>query len=175
MLFAWNCNMSIFFGPWKWGSFFEPFFVSLWYRLHFRRTFCQVRSMYRSSPFRSSLNTSYITSLDMCEVCTEAVKSKAPWTRVTSQVWTCVKYAPKQSIPKHLEHELHHRFGHVWSLYRSSPFRNTLNTSYITCLDMCEVCTEAVHSKAPWTRVTSQVWTCVKYVPNQSIPKHLEH
>ena len=27
--------------------------------------------MYRSSPFRSTLNTSYITGLDMCKVCTE--------------------------------------------------------------------------------------------------------
>ena len=42
-------------------------------------------------------------------------------------------------------HELHHRFGHVCSMYRSSPFRSTLNTSYITGL------------------------TCVKYVPKQSI------
>ena len=160
--------------------------------LHHR--FGHVWSMYRISPFCSTLNTSYITGLDMCEGCTEAVHSVAPWTLVTSQVWTCVKYVPKQSIPKHLEHELHHRFGHVWSMYRispfcstlkhelhhrfghvwsmyrSSPFRSTLNTSYITGLDMCEVCTEAVHSVALWTRVTSQVWTCVKYVPKQSIP-----
>ena len=41
--------------------------------------------MYRCSPFRSTLNTSYITRLYMCEVCT-----------VTSHVWTCVKYVPKQ-------------------------------------------------------------------------------
>ena len=34
-------------------------------------------------------------------------------------------------------------------MYRSSPFRSTLNTSYITGLDMCEVCTEAVHSAEP--------------------------
>ena len=33
-----------------------------------------------------------------------------------------------------------------------------------------KVCTEAVHSVALWTRVTLQVWTCVKYVPKQSIP-----
>ena len=33
-------------------------------------------------------------------------------------------------------------------MYRSSPFRSTLNTGYITALDMCEVCTEAVHSVA---------------------------
>ena len=30
---------------------------------------------------------------------------------------------------------------------------------------MCQVCTEAVHSVALWTRTLSQVWTCVKYVP----------
>ena len=40
----------------------------------------------------------------------------------------------------------------------------------ITGLDMCKVCTEAVHSVALGTRVTLQVWTCVKYVPKQSIP-----
>ena len=86
----------------------------------------------------------------MCEVCTEAVHSV-------------------------FEHELHHRFGHVWSMYRSSPFRSTLNTSYITGLDMWKVCTEAVHSVELWTRATSQVWTCGKYVPKQSIPQIFEH
>ena len=29
-----------------------------------------------------------------------------------------------------------------------SPFCSTLNAGYITALDMCEVCTEAVHSVA---------------------------
>ena len=159
--------------------------------------------MYRSSPFRSTLNTGYITGLGMCEVCTEAVHSVALWTRVAPQLWTCVKYLPKQSIPLHFEHELHHSFGHVWSMYRSSPFRSTLdgsspfrsalnmcyitalgmwsmyrsspfrstsNTCYITALGTCEVRTEAVHSVALWTRVTSQLWACVlKYVPKQSI------
>ena len=52
-----------------------------------------------SSPFRSTVNTSYITGLDMCKVCTKAVHSVALWTRVRLQVWTCVKYVPKQSIP----------------------------------------------------------------------------
>ena len=33
--------------------------------------------MYRSSPFRSTLNTGYIPALDMCEVWTEAVDSLA--------------------------------------------------------------------------------------------------
>ena len=66
------------------------------------------------------------------------------WTQVTLQVWTCVKYD--------------------WS----SPVRSTLNTGYITGVDMCKVCTEAVQSVALWTRVTLQVWTCVKYVLKQS-------
>ena len=48
--------------------------------------------MYRSSPFRSTVNTSYTTGLDMCKVCTEAVRSVALWTRVTVQVWTNVKW-----------------------------------------------------------------------------------
>ena len=149
-----------------------------------------VPKLYQSSPFRSTLKTGYITALDMCEVCseavhsvalwtrvtlqlwtcevcTEAVHSVALWTRVTLQLWTCVKCVPKQSI---FEHGFHYSFGHVWSMYQSSPFRSTLNTGYITDLDMCEVCTEAVHSVALWTRVTLQLWTCVKYVPKQSIP-----
>ena len=36
----------------------------------------------------------------------------------------------------------------ILSMYRSSPFRSTFNTGYITCLGMCKVCTEAVHSVA---------------------------
>ena len=64
---------------------------------------------------------------------------------------------------------IHHGFAHVWSMYRSSPLRSTLNTNYITSLDMCEVCTEAVRCVALWTRITSRLWTCVKYVPKQSI------
>ena len=47
-------------------------------------------------------------------------------------------------------------------MYPSSPLRSTLNTGYITGVDMCKVCTQAVHSVALWTRVTLQVWTCVK-------------
>jgi len=79
--------MSIFFGPSKWGSFFEPFFVSLWYRLHFGRTFCQVffavilhksgHEAFSNLHCRSSVNTSYITGLDMCKECPEAVHSVA--------------------------------------------------------------------------------------------------
>ena len=38
-----------------------------------------------------------------------------------------MKYVPRQSIAQHFEHELHFRFGHVWSMYRGSPLRSTLN------------------------------------------------
>ena len=79
------------------------------------------------------------------EVCTEAVHSVAISTRVTLQLWTCVKYVPKQPIPQHFEHGLHYSFGHVRSMYR---IRSNFKTGYTTALDMCEVCTEAVHSVA---------------------------
>ena len=105
--------------------------------------------MYRSSPFRSTLNTGYITALDMCEVCTEAV---IPFRSTLNT-------------------------GYITALDMCEvcteaviPFRSTLNRGYITALDMCEVCTEAVHSVALWTRGTVQLWTYVKYVPQQSIP-----
>ena len=58
-------------------------------------------------------------------------------------------------------------------MYRSSPFRRTLNTGYITALDMCEVCTEAVHSVELWTRVTSQLWTSTKYEPPSDTFVHI--
>ena len=102
-------------------------------------------SMYRSSPFRSTLNTSYITALGMCKVCTEAVHSVALWTRVTLGLGMC-KLCTEA----------------VHSVARWP--RVTLG------LDMCKVCSEAVHSVALWTRVTLQTWACVKYVPKQCIP-----
>ena len=88
--------------------------------------------MYRSSPFRSTMNTNVITALRMRKVCTEAVHSVALWTRTLSQLWACVRYVPKQSI------------------------RSTMNTNVITALGMCKVCTEAVHSVAR----KRQDWTC---------------
>ena len=36
----------------------------------------------------------------------------------------------------------------------SSPFCSILNTSYITASDMCEVCTEAVHSTSNTSYIT---------------------
>ena len=47
-------------------------------------------------------------------------------------------------------------------MYRSSPLRSTLNTGYIAGLDMCKVCTEAVHCAA--------LWTCVQVQKNVIIP-----
>ena len=41
-------------------------------------------------------------------------------------------------------------------MYRSSPFRSTLNTNVITALGMCKVCTEAIYSVAR----KRQDWTC---------------
>ena len=129
--------------------------------LHFR--FGHVWSMYRSSRLRSTLNTGYITGLGMCEVCTEAVDCVQLWTRVTLRfVWSMYRSSRLRSSLN--VHGLHYRFGHVWSMYRSSPLRSTLNTGYITGLGMCEVCTEAVDCVGLWTRVTLQVWACVKYM-----------
>ena len=112
--------------------------------------------MYRSSPFRSNLNTGYITCLGMCKVCTEAVHSVAllkhglhymVWDmcKVCTEsvhVWTCVKVCTEavHSVALWTRVTLH-----VWACVK--------------------VCTEAVHSVALWTRVTLHVWTCVKYVP----------
>ena len=120
--------------------------------------------MYRSSPFRSTLNTGCITALNLCEVCTEAVQ------RSVGHVWRLHRSSPLRRILN--KGYIIYSFGHVWSMHRSSPFCSTLNTRYITALDRCEVCTEAVHSVALWTRFTSQIWTCVKYVPEQSTAKH---
>ena len=58
---------------------------------------------------------------------------------------------------------------HVSSMYQSSPFRSTANRNDITGLDMCQVCTEAVHSAARRTRTISQVCTYVKYVLKHSV------
>ena len=54
-------------------------------------------------------------------------------------------------------------FGHVSSMYWSSPVRSTLNTGYITCLGMCKVCTEAVHSVALNTGYITCLGMCKVY------------
>ena len=131
----------------------SPFRSTLNTGIH--HSFGHVWSMYRSSPFRSTLNTGYITALD---------------NHSFGHVWSMYRSSPFRST---LNTGLHYRFGHVWSMYRSSPFRSTLNTGYITALDMCDVCTEAVHSVAPWTRVTSQLWTSVKYEPPSDTFVHI--
>ena len=147
--------------------------------------------MYRSTSFRSTLNTSYIRGLGMCKVCTEAVHSEALFTRVT-EVWACVKYVPKQNTSyirglgmcKACTEAVHSEAlwtrvtSEVWavqSMYRSSSFRSTLNTSYIRGLGMCKVCTEAVHSVALWTLNTSYIRglgmskVCTEAVPSVAL------
>ena len=159
------------------------------HELHYR--FGHVCTMYRSSPFRSTLNTSYIR---FGHVCTMYRSSPFRSTLNTGYIGfghVCTMY--RSSPFRSTLNTSYSRFGHVCTMYRSSPFRSTLNTGYITgldmcalCteavhsvplwtrvtlgLDMCALCTEAVHSVALWTRVTLQVWTCVHYVPKQSIP-----
>ena len=56
-------------------------------------------------------------------------------------------------------------FGEVWHAWWS-----LLKGFYCQIRYMCRLCTEAVQSVALWTRVTLQVWTCVKYVLKQSSP-----
>ena len=69
-----------------------------------------------------TLWTRTLSGLDMCKVCAEAVHSVALWTRTLSQVWTCVKYVPKQS--------------HSVALW----------TRKLSGLDMCKVCSDGERS-----------------------------
>ena len=54
--------------------------------------------------------------------------------------WHCLECVPSAFSIHSLWNQcaqLHYRFGYVLSMSRSSPFRSTLKTSYITGLDMC--------------------------------------
>ena len=82
----------------------------------------------------------------MCKVCTEAVHLRST---VNTNVITGLDMCKVCTEAVHL--------------------RSTVNTNVITGLDMCKVCTEAVHCVPLCTRTLSQVWTCVEYVPKQSI------
>ena len=53
-------------------------------------------------------------------------------------------------------------------MYRSRPLRSTLNTGYITGVDMCNVCTEAVHSTA-LTPTQRCVCVCVQMSPQKHV------
>ena len=74
-------------------------------------------------------------------------------------------------------------FKGAWSLQRWRGLRGCFEGGlkgvsrgrYIRGLGTCKICTQAIHSEACWTRVTSEVWACGKYVPKQSMPKHFEH
>ena len=121
----------------------------------------------QSIPYTS--NTNFITALGMCKVCTEAAQSVALWTWTLSQLWACV--CTEAVLPVALwTWTLSQLWACVRYMYRSSPFRSTMNTNVITALGMRKVCTEAVHSVALWTRTLSQLWACVKYAPKQPSP-----
>ena len=117
-----------------------------------------------SSPFRSTLNRGYITALDMCEVCTEAVHCIALWTRVTSQLWTCVKYMYRSSP---LRSTFNTITSQLWTCVKYVPMQSIsytdFDTNVITGLGMCQVCTEAVNCKALRARMSSQVWVLSLY------------
>ena len=135
---------------------------ALWTRVTLR---CgHVWSMYRGSPFRSTLNTGYIK----VRTCVKYVprQSIALWTRVTSRcghVWSM--YCTKAFHSVALWTRVTLRCGHVWSMYRGSPFRSTLNTGGHVW---------SMYRGSPFRSTLNtgyiKVRTCVKYVPRQSIP-----
>ena len=98
----------------------------------------------RSSPFRSTLNTGYITGLDMCKVCTRSSPFRSTlntgYITGLDMCKVCTRSSPFRSTLN---------TGYITGLdmckvcTRSSPFRSTLNTGYITGLDMCKVCTRS--------------------------------
>ena len=70
-------------------------------------------SVKTSCPFRSTLNTDYITGLDMCKVCTEAVQAVHFEHGLHYRFGHVSKVCTTVYVPQHFEHGLHYRFGHV--------------------------------------------------------------
>ena len=73
-------------------------------------------------------------------------------------------------------------FGHVQSMYRSSPFHSTLNTGYITGLGMCKVCTEPLKRRKVHENIRPNIntppkttfeWTYIPIVSMYSIFTHI--
>ena len=110
------------------------------------------------SPLRSTLNTGYITGLDMCKVCTEAVHCVALWTRVTLGLGMCKVCT-----------EAVHCVA-LWTRVTLGLGMCKVCTEAVHCVElwtrvtlglhMCKVCTEAVHCVALWTRVTLGLGMC---------------
>ena len=65
-----------------------------------------VQSIYRSSPFRSTLNTRYITGLDMCSVCTE--NKRVSCNSIQENIRLAVSLRPHQKT-----RELGAKYSHV--------------------------------------------------------------
>ena len=119
----------------------------------------------RCNPFRSTLNTRYITRFDMCAVCTDAVHS------VTSHLYdrcSPLRHADSAYRCSPFRSTLTTRditFRHVCSVYKCSQLRySTLNTNYIRRLDMCAMCADPVHS----------TWTCVTCVLSHDMFGHVQ-
>ena len=85
--------------------------------------------MYRSSPFRSTLNPAYIRFGHVWSMCRSSPfrSTLNPGYIRFGHVWSMYRSSPFRSTLN----TGYIRFGHVWSMYRSSPFRSTLNTGYI--------------------------------------------
>ena len=108
---------------------------------------------------------------------TEAVHSVALWTRVTLQVWACVKVCTEAVHSVVLWTRVTLQLWACVNVCTEAVHSVALWTRVTLQLWACvEVCTEAVHSVALWTRVTLQLWLhyrfghVLKYVPKQSIP-----
>ena len=119
----------------------------------------------RCNPFRSTLNTRYITRFDMCAVCTDAVHS------VTSHLYdrcSPLRHAGSAYRCSPFRSTLTTRditFRHVCSVYKCSQLQySTLNTNYIRRLDMCAMCADPVHS----------TWTCVTCVLSHDMFGHVQ-
>ena len=101
---------------------------------------------------------------DLCKTFNSRVNFWVTWSSVRDEVWSA-------SFVVCAIQGLHYRFG-TWCKECTETVHCVALWTRVTLqvLDMCKICTEAVHCVALWTRVTLQVWTCVKYVPKQSIP-----
>ena len=91
--------------------------------------FGHVWHMYRSSPWRSTLNTGYIRFGHVWHM-----YRSSPWRSTLNtgyirfgHVWHMNRSSPLRSTLN----TGYIRFGHVWHMNRSSPWRSTLNTGYI--------------------------------------------
>ena len=137
--------------------------------------------LYPCNSVRRTLTTRCITRFDLYAVCTDAIHSVALWTRVTSHVLTCAQCVPTRSTPQHVERAWHHTCTigavrcDVRAVRTDAVHSVALWPRETSRFDMCAVCTNAVHYIiALWTRITSDVWTCVQCVLSQDMFGHVQ-